>query len=105
MIPGTTARYLSAGDNQLAGVGDGFERNSPAWLETVQARYPGIPVYGSVCEGYEMLWRIIGSENALLWIGLYPDELARFVERITAFCPGDAPARRSRPPAACWTAW
>ena len=32
-----------------------------------------------------MLWRIIGSENALLWIALYPDELQRFVERIFAF--------------------
>jgi uroporphyrinogen-III decarboxylase len=32
-----------------------------------------------------MLWRIIGSENTLLWIGLYPDKIARFVERIFAF--------------------
>jgi hypothetical protein len=79
-------RYFAAGDNQLAGVGDGFERNSPAWLDTVNGRYPDIPVYGSVCEAYEMLWRIIGSENALLWIALYPDELQRFVERIFAFC-------------------
>ena len=28
-------RYFEAGDNQIAGVGDGFERNSPAWIETV----------------------------------------------------------------------
>jgi uroporphyrinogen decarboxylase len=40
------------------------------------------PVYGSVCEGHETLWRIIGSNNVLLWIGLYPDEIARFVARI-----------------------
>ena len=32
-----------------------------------------------------MLWRIVGSENAMLWMGLYPDEIARFVERIHAF--------------------
>jgi uroporphyrinogen-III decarboxylase len=32
-----------------------------------------------------MLWRIIGSENTLLWMGLYPDHIARFVERINAF--------------------
>jgi hypothetical protein len=83
--PWDERRYLRAGDNQLAGVGDGFERNSPAWLDTVRLRYPTIPVFGSVAEGYEMLWRIIGSENALLWIALYPDELARFVERINAF--------------------
>ena len=35
-----------------------------------------------------MLWRIIGSEHALLWIGLYPDHIARFVERINAFSLG-----------------
>ena len=83
--PWDDRRYFAAGDNQLAGVGDGFERNSPAWMDTVNSRYADIPVYGSVCEGYEMLWRIIGSENALLWIALYPDELQRFVERIFAF--------------------
>ena len=32
-----------------------------------------------------MLWRIVGSENVMLWIGLYPDEVARFVDRICAF--------------------
>ena len=83
--PWDDRRYFRAGDNQLAGVGDGFERNSPAWLDTVKTRHPTIPVYGSVCEGYEMLWRIIGSENSLLWIALYPDEIARFVESITQF--------------------
>jgi uroporphyrinogen-III decarboxylase len=32
-----------------------------------------------------MLWRIIGLENELLWIGLYPGEVGRFVERIGEF--------------------
>jgi uroporphyrinogen-III decarboxylase len=32
-----------------------------------------------------MLWRIIGSENVMLWIGLYPSEIARFVERVGEF--------------------
>lgn len=83
--PWDERRYLRAGDNQLAGVGDGFERNSPAWIDSVRSRYPSIAVFGSVAEGYEMLWRIIGSENALLWIAMYPDEIARFVERINVF--------------------
>jgi len=38
-----------------------------------------------VCEGHETLWRIIGPENTLMWIGEYPDEVGRFVERINAF--------------------
>ena len=85
--------YLTGGDNQLAGIGDGFQRDSPAWIETVRALYPDFPVYGSVCEGHEMLWRILGSERVMLWIGLYPDEVARFVERIHRFNLGTAEAQ------------
>jgi len=83
--PWDERRYFREGDNQIAGVGDGFERNSPAWVDKVKALYPDFPVYGSVCEGHEMLWRIVGSQNVMLWIGLYPDEVGRFVERINAF--------------------
>jgi uroporphyrinogen decarboxylase len=86
--PWDDRRYFSPGDNQIAGVGDGFARNSQAWVETVKALYPDFPVYGSVCEGQEMLWRIIGSENVMLWIGLYPDEIGRFVERLGDFALG-----------------
>jgi len=86
--PWDDRRYFSAGDNQIAGVGDGFARNSPAWLETVQSLSPEFPVYGSVCEGHETLWRIIGSPNVMLWIGLFPDELGRFIERIGEFVLG-----------------
>jgi len=91
--PWDERRYYHAGDNQLAGVGDGFVRDSPPWIETVRALYPHFPVYGSVCEGHEMLWRILGSERVLLWIGLYPDEVARFVERIHRFSLGTAEAQ------------
>jgi uroporphyrinogen-III decarboxylase len=35
-----------------------------------------------------MLWRILGPERALLWMGLCPDELGRFVERIGEFAVG-----------------
>jgi len=83
--PRDRRRYFSGGDNQIAGVGDAFVRNSPPWIETVQSLYPDFPVYGSVCEGYETLWRIIGSQNALLWIALYPEKLGAFVERINGF--------------------
>lgn len=83
--PWDERRYLHAGDNQIAGVGDGFERHSPAWVDKVKSLHPDFPVYGSVCEGHEMLWRILGTENTMLWIGLYPDEVGRFVERINAF--------------------
>jgi uroporphyrinogen decarboxylase len=86
--PWDERRYFGAGDNQVAGVGDGFVRNSPPWMETVNGLHPDFPVYGSVCEAQELLWRIIGSENTMLWIGLYPDELGRFLERLGEFALG-----------------
>ncbi|MGZ5422979.1 MAG: uroporphyrinogen decarboxylase family protein [Candidatus Aminicenantales bacterium] len=91
--PRDDRRYFGAGDNQIAGVGDGFARNSPPWVETVRSLHPDIPVYGSVCEAQEMLWRIIGLEKVMLWIGLYPDEVGRFVERLGEFVRGLARAQ------------
>ncbi len=78
-------RFFHEGDNQIAGVGDGFSRDLPPWIETLKSLHPDFPVFGSICEGQEMLWRIIGSENVMLWIGLYPEEVGRFVERINRF--------------------
>jgi len=86
--PADDRRFLSSGDNQIAGVGDGFARNSPPWIETVRSFHPDFPVYGSVCEAQEMLWRIIGSEAVMLWIGLYPEEIGAFVRRLGDFAVG-----------------
>jgi hypothetical protein len=83
--PWDDRRYFSAGDNQIAGVGDGYARNSPPWVQTVKDLYPDFPVYGSVCEANEYLTRIIGPENNLLWAGLYPERLGKFVQRIMEF--------------------
>lgn len=84
--PWDERRYFRAGDNQIAGVGDGFERNSPAWLETVKLWHGEFPVYGSVCEVHETLWRIVGSENVMRWMGEEPDRLAQSIERIGEYC-------------------
>ena len=51
-------RYYEAGDNQIAGVGDGFQRNSPAWTETVMSLHPDFPVFGSIIECNECLTRL-----------------------------------------------
>jgi uroporphyrinogen decarboxylase len=91
--PWDERRYLKGGDNQLAGVGDTLTRNPPPWMDTVGSFYPDFPVYGSVCEGHEMVWRILGQENVLLWSAEYPDELARFVERLHQFNLGIAEAQ------------
>ncbi len=83
--PDDRRRFFAAGDNQIAGVGDGFERNSPAWMETVRSLHPDFPVYGSMIECAECLTRLVGQQNTLLWMGLYPERMGRVINRIGAF--------------------
>ncbi len=78
-------RYFEGGDNQIAGVGDGFQRNSPAWIETVKKLRPDFPVYGSMIECSECLTRLLGQENTLFWMGMYPDRLGAQINRIGQF--------------------
>ena len=83
--PYYSSRYFEGGDNQIAGVGDGFQRNSPAWIETVKKLRPDFPVYGSMIECSECLTRLVGQENYLLWIGMYPDRFGEAINRIGQF--------------------
>lgn len=78
-------RYFAAGDNQIAGVGDGFERNSPPWIETIKKLRPDFPVYGSMIECSECLIRLVDLANNLLWMGLYPERMGRAINRIGQF--------------------
>ncbi|MFZ2656271.1 MAG: uroporphyrinogen decarboxylase family protein [Victivallales bacterium] len=90
--PRDRRRFFDSGDNQIAGVGDGFTRNSPAWIDTVKSLRPDFPVYGSVIEASECLTRMIGQENAMLWMGLYPDEMGKTIDRIGEFYVENAKA-------------
>jgi uroporphyrinogen-III decarboxylase len=83
--PRDRRRFFERGDNQIAGVGDGFERNSPAWIETVKSLRPDFPVYGSMIEVSECLTRLIGQENAMLWMAEHPDRMGRVIGRLGAF--------------------
>lgn len=83
--PDDPRRFFSAGDNQIAGVGDGFERNTPPWIDTVKSLWPDIPVFGSIIEVSECLTRLVGQQNALLWMGEYPDELGEVIARLGNF--------------------
>ena len=82
--PRDRRRFYEAGDNQIAGVGDGFERNSPAWLDTVKSLRPDFPVYGSMIEASECLTRLTGQQNAMLWMGEYPERMGAVINRIGA---------------------
>ncbi len=83
--PRDRRRFFSAGDNQIAGVGDGFQRNSPAWIETVKSLRPDFPVYGSMIEVSECLTRLIGQENSMLWMAEYPERMGAVIHRLGAF--------------------
>jgi uroporphyrinogen-III decarboxylase len=82
--PRDRRRFCEAGDNQIAGVGDGFERNSPAWIDTVKSLRPDFAVYGSMGEASECLTRLIGQQNAMLWMGEYPKRMGAVISRIGA---------------------
>ncbi len=84
--PDDRRRFYEAGDNHIAGVGDGFERNSPAWIETVKKLRPDFAVFGSMAECSEYLTRMIGQENTMLWIGMEPERMGNAINRIGQFC-------------------
>lgn len=79
--PADPRRFFSRGDNQIGGVGDGYARDLPPWIETVKANRAHIPVYGSQCEANEYMTRILGGQNLLLWAGMYPERFGQFVKR------------------------
>ena len=83
--PRDSRRFHGAGDNQIAGVGDGFQRNTPPWIETVKNLRPDFPVYGSIIEVSECLTRMVGQLNTMMWMGLYPDEMGSAINRIGEF--------------------
>ncbi|RJP29915.1 MAG: hypothetical protein C4527_10580 [Candidatus Omnitrophota bacterium] len=78
-------RFFAGGDDQINCVGDALLRDIDAWDKRLNPYVEDFAVFGSVCEPFEYLWRVIGSENALLWMASDTDKLAAFVDRIGAF--------------------
>ena len=101
--PDDRRRFFSSGDNQIAGVGDGFERNSPAWVETVRSLWPDFPVYGSMIECSECMTRLIGPQSHMMWMAEEPVRFAAVLERVGQFYL-DCAGRPWTPPWAGWTA-
>ena len=83
--PDDPRRFFQGGDDQLNCVGDALARDIPSWEERYLPYAQEFAVFGGVCEPFEYLWRIIGTENALEWMLTAPDELQAFVDRIGAF--------------------
>jgi len=83
--PDDPRRFFEGGDNQIAGVGDGFARNSPPWLDTVKSLRKDYALYGSMIETSVCLTRMIGQMNTLMWVGEYPERLGQQILRIGDF--------------------
>jgi uroporphyrinogen decarboxylase len=83
--PADPRRFLTGGDDQINCVGDDLLRNLPCWNERLDAYAKDFAVFGSVCEVYEFLWRIVGSENALYWMATHADLFQAFVDRCGKF--------------------
>lgn len=86
-------RFNRRGDDQINCLGDALVRDIPAWKDRVDAYYKDFPVFGSVCEGYEYVWRCMGTENALYWMMLEPEKFGAFMERVGDFAAGLAQAQ------------
>lgn len=91
--PADPRRYFAGGDDQLNCVGDALARDLPSWDSRLAPYVDDFAVFGSVCEPYEYLWRIIGSEHALLWMAAEPERFEAFVERVGQFLLGAARAQ------------
>ena len=83
--PRDPRRFFQGGDDQINCVGDALLRNLPAWSERLESYLKDFAIFGSVCEPYEYLWRVIGSENALMWMATDPDDFHAFVDRVGQF--------------------
>lgn len=83
--PADRRRFYAGGDDQINCVGDTLLRDLPPWDERVNQYAADFAVFGSVCEPYEYLWRIIGSENALYWMATDADLFHAFVDRLGKF--------------------
>ena len=78
-------RLHRAGQDQINCLGDQLAGPIPAWSERVGAYVDDFPVFGSVCEGFEYLWRCTGTINALMWMLEDEEAFAAFMARLGDF--------------------
>jgi uroporphyrinogen decarboxylase len=83
--PADPRRFFDPGESQINNIGDGYVRNTPAWIANVKAAWPDFPVYGSIIESSECLTRLIGQLNAMLWMGEHPEAMGEVIRRIGDF--------------------
>jgi uroporphyrinogen-III decarboxylase len=84
--PWDDRRFYKSGDSHIHCIGDDkIGRNAPSFTDELKRLVPDFAVFGSVIEASEFMVRSIGQTNMMLWMGLYPDEIGKFAERINAY--------------------
>ncbi|OGD19151.1 MAG: hypothetical protein A2W03_05965 [Candidatus Aminicenantes bacterium RBG_16_63_16] len=83
--PADRRRFFEPGDSHINGIGDGYLRNTPAWVDSVKAAWPDFPVYGSIIEMSECLTRLVGQLNSMLWMGEHPERMGEVIHRLGDF--------------------
>jgi hypothetical protein len=78
-------RLYKAGQDHINCLGDQLLGPIPSWSDRVEAYTEDFPVFGSVCEGFEYLWRCTGTINALMWMLEDEESFAAFLARIGDF--------------------
>ena len=78
-------RFNRAGQDQLNCLGDQLVGAIPSWNDRVNSYVEDFPVFGSVTDGFEYLWRCVGTENALFWMLTDEELFAQFLQRIGDF--------------------
>ncbi len=86
--PADPRRYFEAVDDQINSVADALNLHLPPFVERVKAYADDFCVWGSICDPYETIWRIMGTDNVLLQMADNPDRIARFIERLGEFLVG-----------------
>ena len=78
-------RFFEKIDDQINSVGDELNLGLPPWIERVNSYAKEMCVFGGTCEPHELVWRIMGTENALIKMAEAPDRFARIIERLGDF--------------------
>ena len=82
---GDIRRIFRSGQDQINCLGDCLSGPIPCWNDRVDSYVEDFPVFGGICEGYEYLWRCIGTTNALMWMMTDENEMSVFIERLGEF--------------------
>jgi len=86
--PEDERRYFHAIDDQINSVVDTLYANIPSFIERVKNYKEDFCIFGSVCEPWEFVWRLVGSPTALLMSAEDPSRFAGCIERIGDFLAG-----------------